>query len=234
MKINEVGRLSALVAAMAMSVLPNNTFGQGGMVSMNAYNVLGPYTANSQFALGTAYALLASPTTYGIPNGSSINTSNVFVSNGAGFALYTAMAITSSIPFELSQVQFSSTSPMFSFSGTLGQFGFNTYNLFGLGIEPNGTIITNLSTSTLVDAAYVIGPNYSINIAGQTWAQAVATWTAAGAFTVTDKISSGSYSASTWITFNPCAAAPEPSSMVLSLLCGASLLFAYRQRKKHR
>jgi len=164
----KISRLTALVAVVvALLAVPSPILGQGN-INIEAYNVLGQWAANQQFSLTTAYQLLAGPASFGIPNGGSVNTSNIFVSSGIGDAMYTAFAITDSSAFKLSQVQVSSTSPLYSYSGTLAQLGFNSYNNFGIGVKPDGTIITTGSTSIDVIAAYVIGPNYSINITGQT------------------------------------------------------------------
>ncbi len=235
-----ISRLSALVVGVivaAMVVAPKQSFGQG-YINVSTYNGLGPFHANQQFVNDTTYALLNGLSQYGswatIPNGSSVNTSNVFVSSQIGNAMYSVLVVTSSIPFQLSQVQVSSTSPLFSFSGTLGQLGFNTYSLFGIGIGTNGATITTGSDNAWVYAAYAIGINYSINITGETPAQAMADWMSVGAFTVTDTYSYCSSSASVSTRYDPAyiAQTPEPSTITLGII-GISILATYTRRRKH-
>ena len=201
--------ISALLILSEQSVK-----GQGYITSYAGY---GPVTMNQGFVNDTVYALSNGLPAYGvwtsIPNGSSNNVSSIFYSGSSGARMYWAVAITNSVPFTLSSVYSTQTSPFFDFSGTLGDDGF-TYSLFGEGVNSNGVVYTTGNADTLVSRAYLVGYSYSIGTSGSTPDQAAQAWSSSTPFAVTMTYTSGGLTTST--TQNFITPTPEPGTPALA------------------
>jgi hypothetical protein len=194
---------TGIVASFA--IVPSNGWGQA-VVSMKIYEGVGPYNVTAGFVSDVTHALINGLPAYqswtSIPNGSSVNVSNIFVSGNSGYAMYSALAVTSSVPFTLEQINFSSTAPFFDFSGPLGAYwGFTTYTLFGTGISSNGTVYTSGNGNTLVNAAYIIGPSYSYDMNGQSVTAALASAEGICPFPETDTYSINGVNATNQFTY---------------------------------
>ena len=119
-----------------------------------------------------------------IPNGSSISISQVFSYNGIGNCMNYGVAITSSTPFTMGQIQWSETGSFAPISGTFGGQGL-TYDLFGVGINygPDGIPgtaddirYTTGNENTLVNAVYLLGMGPTFDMGGLSFNDALHAW----------------------------------------------------------
>jgi hypothetical protein len=229
-------RFSAVLSCIALVItlvsVPSSSQGQG-VNSISSSVGLGPATATSGFVSDVTYALLHGMSAYGtwqsVPNGSSMNVTNIFSTSSGGFAIYHTLAVTSSVPFTLASIHSSQTSPFFNFSGTMGADGI-TYTMFGIGIASDGTTYTTGNANTSVNAVYVIGYSYSIDITGSTMQQAVNTWTPLTPFSEQDTYTVNGSSAGSLVNF--ASPVPEPSTFTLAGIGGLAILLA--QQRKNR
>ncbi|MDD5165338.1 MAG: hypothetical protein PHG25_02260 [Candidatus Pacebacteria bacterium] len=220
------------VALIVTLVTPSSSQGQG-VISISSQAGLGPVNATPGFVTDTTYALLHGLSAYGlwqsIPNGSAVNVTNIFSSANVGKAMYSALAVTSSVPFTLGGIFSTQSSPFFNFSGTLGSDGL-TYTKFGIGVAADGTTYTAGNANTLVNAVYIIGYGYSIDITGSTMEQALNTWIGQTPFTEQVSYTVNGSTASTSINY--ITAVPEPSTSAIGIIGGALGLVQIMRRKK--
>ena len=220
--------ITALFCAVSVIVacaLPVKVEGQG---YINTYMGLGPTTPTQGFVNDVTYALQNGLTSYGswqsIPNNGSVNISNIFYGG-----MYCALAVTSSIPFTLASIYSTQTSPFFSFAGTIGDDGF-TYSLFGIGIAPDGTVYTSGNANTLVDAVFIVGYRYHINIGNSTLEQALQAWQSLTPFGYTVSYTENNLFSSGTVNFiDP---VPEPSTIALSIFGGLIVLISLKKKNK--
>ncbi len=223
------------VATIGTLVIPSSSQGQG-VISISSTMALGPRTTTPGFVSDVTYGLLNGLSSYGlwqpIANGSSINVSNIFYSGSVGSAMYCTLAVTSSVPFTLAGIFSGQTSPFFAFSGTIGDDGF-TYTKFGIGIDANGNTYTSGNANTPVNAVYIVGYNYAINIAGSTMQQASADWMQIApngfSYAVDYTVNGTTISRNVNFTTTP---VPEPSALAISILGGVLGLGHIIRRKK--
>lgn len=224
------GALCAVAVIISTLAVGTSVKGQGYIAS---YAGLGPVTRNQGFVNDTVYALANGLSSYGswtsIPDGSSNNVSSIFHSGATGGCMYWALAVTNSVPFTLASIYSTQTSPFFSGAGTLGDDGL-TYTMFGEGISSNGTLYTSGNADTLVNAAYIVGYGFVINISG-TPTQAAQEWSSSTPFSVTMSYTVGGQTAS--VTENFITPVPEPGTLALAMI-GIGFWALVILTRKHR
>lgn len=226
--------IAALVCAAAVitaSLFPASIQAQG-VINISSQAGLGPVNPTTGFVSDVTYALLHGLNSYGswqsVPNGSVMHVTNIFSSTTGGGAIYHTLAVTSSVPFTLAGIYSSQWSPLFSFSGTMGDDG-ATYSLLGIGIGSDGTVYTSGNANTPVNAVYLIGYGYSIDITGQTLSQALNAWGPLTPFTEHVSYTVNGSSVEGFATF--VTSVPEPSTTALCALGGIGLFALIRRRK---
>ena len=220
----QLSRLSALCAVAVTSL----TLAVGTSVKGQGYVALGPQIITQQFINDGVYAMSNGLTSYGswigIPNGSSIDITNVFGDQ----ALYFGFAFTNMSPTTLGGIMSTQMIGGTIFSGTLSSDGI-TYTSFGLGIGTNGDVYTSGNGNTPAVDMYGTGYNFSINVQGQTLEQAALSWSSSAPLLV-----GASYTANGQTILdqvNLITPAPEPSSAEI-VLCGLALALTITKRQK--
>jgi len=219
-------RLFRTLCAVAVISL---TLAVGTSVKGQGYIALGPQIPTQQFINDAAYAMSNGLTSYGlwvgIPNGSSIDITNVFGDQ----AIYFGFAFTNMPPFTLSGIMSTQMIGGTFYSSTLGSDGI-TYTGFGVGIGVNGAVYTSGNGNTLVTNVYGTGYSFSINVQGQTLEQAALLWSSSTPMTVGASYTANGQTILDQVTL--ITPVPEPGSARIFLcgLGGLALIILKRQK----
>ena len=221
-----LGALCAVAVIISTLVVGTSVKGQG-------YIALGPQIPTQQFVNDAAYAMSNGLTSYGlwvgIPNGSSIDITNVFTSGANGQVLYFGFAFTNMAPFTLGGIMSTQTIGSIVYSGTLSNDGI-TYTSFGVGVGINGSVYTTGNANSLVNGVYGTGYSYAIGIDGQTIQQAALTWASSTPLIVGASYTINGQTILDQITL--ITPVPEPGSTKI-ILCGlGGLVFMILKRQK--
>jgi hypothetical protein len=241
-------RLFSVLCAVAViiSILAVGTSVKGqGYANMNGitiqtYNGITPtsiYTNQAGVATIVNGMMSGNPTAGWtlIPDGSTLNISQVFTTYGAnGNIMNYGLAITSTNTFTMGEIQYNQSGTLGTVSGTFG--GDNlTYDFFGVGINygPDGTPGTaddiqywSGNANTPVNAVYLLGGAGSFDTSGQSTANALQSWSVSCPVNVTTSYTLDGVTASTLTTY----VVPEPSTFAL-LAFGATSLIWLRKKK---
>jgi hypothetical protein len=181
-----------------------------------------------------AYALQNNLTSYGsytaATSGGTYNVTNAFVNNGNGGCLYMNLAITSSVPITLGEVNVTITNFFTSINGSFNQLGL-TYDYEGIGIGTNGQTYTTGNANTPVYQLYVTGIGIEIDYTGYTFAQAVADNPGSFQTVATYSVFGQSATSSATLSSN---VTPTPEPGTISFLIVGILGICFCSTKEHR
>ena len=236
-------RLSALFCAVLVIIVvviattPSVSYGQGAVAiantSIQVGLSLGPATHTVQSASDFSYALLNGLSDYGlyhsIPDGSSVNITNIFSDNNTGTRMCYTLAVTSSIPFTVGSIGLNFTNKFWDFDGTLGDLGISLTKT-GTGYGVDGQIYTSDNADTPLYALYMNVIGYAIDTTGHTFADAVNTFMPECPFSSTVTLTVNGESSSATVNFVDPVPTPEPGTLALGFL-GAIFIIVNRRWK---
>jgi len=203
--------LCALTVITTMLVASESVKAQG--VVITCYNGISPIVLDQTAVNSIVNAMITGNPSAGdwtyVPNGSTVNLSQVLSYSGNGNCLDYGVAITSTTPFTLSQIIWGESGTFGSTSVTLGAQGL-TYDLFGVGINygPDGIAgtadditYTTGNASTPVNAVYLTGMVDTFDTGGHSSAATLQTLSAISPIMETSTYSLNGMSASSFETY---------------------------------
>lgn len=233
-----VGALCAVAVIISTLAVGTSVKGQGyanmNGITIQTYNGITPATIyTNQAGVATIVnGMMSGNPTAGwtlIPNGSTLNISQVFTRNLAGGNYFgnimnAGVAITSTNPFTMGQIQYSQSSLVTGInSGTFGGSGL-TYDLFGVGINygPDGILGTaddiqywTGNANTPVNAVYLLGLIETFDTGGLSQGAAIQAWSTSCPVNETISYTLNGVTASTLTTY---VVPPVPAILTISAL----------------
>jgi len=223
------------------------TFGQGTII--NTYNGITPITLDKSTLESIINSLILNNPTAGnwdyIPEGSEVNVSNIFSSNGIGNIInYGVSIISPQQTFTLSEIGWSSTTPSSSTYGTFGDQGL-TYDSFGIGIDygadgifgtADDTYYQNGNANTPVNAVYVLGMASTVDTGDLSTSDALLALASSYPSSETISYTLRDITAATTVNFvtdpiDPIQSVPEPSTYLMFGLGISALLLIQNRRR---
>lgn len=226
-----------LMTLTSETIFPQNVAGQGTTkTEIQIYSGIVPSGALPQTKLLNIMSNIWAKTPEKadweyVPNGSSVNITSIFKSEGIGRALRYSFSVTSDTEFMLSDVEWRMIDSMSYDSGVFSR----NLNGFGVALSYGPDKLPHTSDDIfytsgypLANEFYLIGNGETIDISGQTLEEAVNSWKAFCPWEVTIQYSLNDVTASANITY----VVPEPQTALLITIAGVVSLVYFLYRKK--